>query len=318
MESHGVDGQPLRPGARVAVAGAGRMGLPISLNLAAAGFDVVVTDVRHDVAEAVTAGGARWEPSAGAAVAGADVLITVLPGIPEIRALMSGPLLGELPRGAVWLDLTSSSPLVMRPIQDDVRARGVAVLEAPVGGGPEAAAAGALRLFAGGDATTFRRLLPLLEVIADPDRVVLVGGPGQGYTAKLLVNLLWFGQAVATAEAVLLGQAAGLDPEALRALLADSAAGSEFLRHDLARVFAGDYLPLFGLDRCVEELEAVGELFRDHGVPSELSDVVTRTHQQAAARFGPVDGELMAIALLEERAGSQLRPGRGGTAGPEA
>ncbi|USX54629.1 NAD(P)-dependent oxidoreductase [Lentzea sp. HUAS12] len=310
MELDDVDGRPLRPGARVAVAGAGRMGLPITRTLAAAGFDVVVTDVRHDVAGAVIASGARWEPDAGAAAAGAEVLVTVLPGIPEIRELMSGPVLGHLRRGSAWLDLTSSSPLVMRPIQDDARARGVAVLEAPMGGGPDAAAAGALRLFAGGDVATFRRLRPLLEVIAD--RVELVGGPGQGYTAKLLVNLLWFGQAVATAEAVLLGQAAGLDAEALRAVLADSAAGSEFLRHDLARVFAGDYLPLFGLDRCVEELEAVGELFRDHGVPSELSDVVTRVHQQAAARFGPVDGELMGIALLEEWAGSLLRPGGAG------
>ncbi|GGM87683.1 3-hydroxyisobutyrate dehydrogenase [Lentzea pudingi] len=296
------------PEERIALVGAGRMGLPISANLAAAGFDVVVTDVRHELAEAVTSGGARWEPSASAAAADAQVLITVLPGIPEVSSLMGGPesLLRELPSGAVWLDLTSSSPLAMRPIQEDARSRGVAFLEAPMGGGPDAAAAGTLRLFAGGDAGTFRRLLPLLEVIAD--RVDLVGGPGSGYTAKLLVNLLWFGQAVATAEAMLLGQAAGLDVEALRGLLADSAAGSEFLRHDLAHVFSGDYLPLFGLDRCVEELEAVTELFRDRGVPSELSQVVTRVHQRAAARFGPVDGELLAIAHLEELAGSLLRP----------
>ncbi|GHH40072.1 NAD(P)-dependent oxidoreductase [Lentzea cavernae] len=315
MGSHDEDGlteSPLRPGARIAVAGAGRMGLPISRNLAVAGFDVVVTDVRHDLADAVVAGGARWEPSGSAAAAGADVLVTVLPGIPEIRALMSGPesLVRALPAGAAWLDLTSSSPLAMREIQQDARSRGIAVLEAPMGGGPEAADAGTLRLFAGGNPSTFRRLLPLLEVIADPDHVVLVGGSGHGYTAKLLVNLLWFGQAVATAEAVLLGQSAGLDAEALRVLLAGSAAGSEFLRHDLARVFSGDYLPLFGLDRCVEELEAVTELFRDRGVPSELSEVVTRVHRQAAERFGPVDGELMAIALLEERAGALLRPDR--------
>ncbi|HEX7303424.1 NAD(P)-dependent oxidoreductase [Lentzea sp.] len=312
VKSQGPDERdaPLRSGARVTVVGAGRMGLPVSRNLAAAGFDVVVTDVRHDVAGAVVAGGARWEPSATAAAAGADVLVTVMPGIPEVRSVLSGPgsLLGELPGGAAWLDLTSSSPLVMREIQEDARRRGVAVLEAPMGGGPDAAATGTLQLFAGGDVATFRRLLPLLEVIADPDRIVLVGGSGQGYTAKLLVNLLWFGQAVATAEALLLGQSAGLDAEALRSLLANSAAGSDFLRHDVARVFRGDYLPLFGLDRCVEELDAVTELFRDCGVPAELSEVVARVHRRAAARFGPVDGELMAVAHLEELAGSPLRP----------
>ena len=311
MESHDDKAQhasPLRAGARVAVVGAGRMGLPISRNLAAAGWNVVVTDIRPEVADAVRTAGAHWEPSAETAAAAADVLVTVLPGIPEIRSLMSGPasLLRALPTGAAWLDLTSSSPSPMRAIQDDARSRGVAVLEAPMGGGPENAAAGTLQLFAGGDVTTYEFLLPVLETIAD--RISLVGGAGSGYTAKLLVNLLWFGQAVASAEAMLLGQAAGLDVEALRALLANSAAGSDFLRHDMGRVFAGDYLPLFGVDRCVEELEAVTELFRDHGVPSELSEVVTRVHGQALERFGPVDGELLAVALLEERAGTLLRP----------
>ncbi|MEV6904583.1 NAD-binding protein [Amycolatopsis sp. NPDC051372] len=122
------------------------------------------------------------------------------------------------------------------------------------------------------------------------------------------MNLLWFGQAVATAEAMLLGQAAGLDVEALRSLLAGSAAGSEFLHHDVQRVFSGDYLLLFGLDRCTEELEVVSDLFDSFAVPSELSQVVTRVHREALARFGPVDGELMAVALLEELAGRPLRP----------
>jgi 3-hydroxyisobutyrate dehydrogenase-like beta-hydroxyacid dehydrogenase len=171
--------------------------------------------------------------------------------------------------------------------------------------------AGRMRLPISGNlkaAGTFGRVLPVLEAIADPSRIKLVGGLGLGYTAKLLVNLLWFGQAVATAEAMHLGQAAGFDAEALRTLLADSAAGSEFLRHDVQRVFSGDYMPLFGLDRCTKELEAVTDMFQALGVPSELSLVVTRVHQRALSRFGPVDGELMALALMEELAGSRLRP----------
>ena len=298
------------PGARITVFGAGRMGLPISGNLKAAGYDVVVTDIRSEVAEAVMAQGARWEPVAAAAVTGADIVITVLPGVPEILELTAGdgPLLPALGAHTTWVDLTTSSPLVMKPIQDEALARGVEVLEAPMGGGPGAAQAGTLQLFAGGDATTFCRVLPVLEAVADPSRIKLVGGRGLGYTAKLLVNLLWFGQAVATAEAMHLGQAAGFDAEALRTLLADSAAGSEFLRHDVQRVFSGDYMPLFGLDRCTEELETVTDMFQALGVPSELSQIVTRIHQRALSRFGPVDGELMALALMEELAGSRLRP----------
>jgi len=300
----------ITPGARITVFGAGRMGLPICGNLQAAGYDVVVTDVRPEVAEAVLAHGARFEPVAAAAVTGADIVITVLPGVREILELMAGDglVIPALAAHTTWVDLTTSSPLVMKPIQDEALARGVDVLEAPMSGGPGAARAGTLQLFAGGDAATFRRVLPVLEAVADPSRIKLVGGLGLGYTAKLLVNLLWFGQAVATAEAMHLGQAAGFDAEALRDLLADSAASSEFLRHDMQRVLAGDYLPHFGLDRCTEELEAVTDMFQALGVPSELSQVVTRVHQRALSRFGPVDGELMALALIEELAGSRLRP----------
>jgi 3-hydroxyisobutyrate dehydrogenase len=286
------------------------MGLPISGNLKAAGYDVVVTDIRPEVAEAVMAQGARWEPAAAAAVTGADIVLTVLPGVPEIVELTAGdgPLLPALAPRTTWIDLTTSSPLVMKPIQDEALARGVEVLEAPMAGSPGAAQAGTLQLFAAGDARTFWRALPVLEAVANPARITLVGDLGFGYTAKLLVNLLWFGQAVATAEAMHLGQAAGFDAEALRALLADSPAGSQFLRHDLQRVFSGDYMPGFGLDRCTEELEAVTDMFQALAVPFELSRVVTSVHQRALARFGPVDGELMALALIEELAGSRLRP----------
>jgi 3-hydroxyisobutyrate dehydrogenase len=176
-----------------------------------------------------------------------------------------------------------------------------------MGGGIAAARSGTLHLYVGGDAEVLRRRRPVLESVADPERIVLVGGAGAGYTAKLLVNLLWFGQVVATAEALLLGQRAGLDLEVLRAVLDGSAAGNEFIRHDLSALFAGDYMRSFGLDRCCEELDAAAELARVHGTPFELSELVGRVHRRALARYGPVDGELLAAALLEEEAGSLLR-----------
>jgi 3-hydroxyisobutyrate dehydrogenase len=136
---------------------------------------------------------------------------------------------------------------------------------------------------------------------------VHVGGHGTGYTAKLLVNLLWFGQAVATAEALLLGQRAGIDPAALRHALAGSAAASTFTRSDLGLVFRGDYLASFGLDRICEELDAVTTLAGEHQVPWELSEVVRRTYRRALDRFGPAEGELLAVGLLEDEAGDKLR-----------
>ena len=82
-----------------------------------------------------------------------------------------------------------------------------------------------------------------------------------------------------------------------------------FVRDDLGALLDGDYLMSFGLDRCCEELTAIADLARELRVPSQLTQVVEQTYQRALRRFGPVDGELLAVALLEEEAGLRLRHG---------
>ena len=219
----------------------------------------------------------------------------------------TGALKG-LAAGAAWIDMTSNSPAASRAVREQAIEQGVEVLEAPVGGGIAAAREGKLQLFVGGEASAVERYRALLEVLGDPGRIVHIGGHGTGYTAKLLVNLLWFGQAVATAEALLLGQRTGIDPAVLEHALVGSSAASAFIRRNIGLVFQGDYLTSFGLDRICEELEAVTALAGGYQVPWELSDLVRRTYRRALARYGPVDGELLAVALLEEEAGHKLRP----------
>jgi len=170
-----------------------------------------------------------------------------------------------------------------------------------------AARSGSLQVFVGGDVAVLDRCRPVLAALADPHRVIHVGGNGAGYTVKLLVNLLWFGQAVATAEALLLARRAGIGLDVLRQTLATSAASTAFIRDDLGSLLDGDYLTSFGLDRCCEELTAIADLARELGVPSELTQTVEHMCQRALRRFGPVDGELMAVAMLEEEAGLRLR-----------
>jgi 3-hydroxyisobutyrate dehydrogenase len=234
----------------------------------------------------------------------------MLPGPRDVHAAMLGEAgaLKALAVGATWIDMTSNSPAVVRPIRERAIEQGVEVVEAPVGGGIAAAREGKLQLFVGGETAAVERHRGLLEVLGDPGRIVHIGGHGAGYTAKLLVNLLWFGQAVATAEALLLGQRAGIDPAVLEHVLAGSAAASAFIRRDIGLVFQSDYLTSFGLERICEELEAVTALADNYRLPWELSDLVRRTYRRALARYGPVDGELLAVALLEEEAGHKLRP----------
>jgi 3-hydroxyisobutyrate dehydrogenase len=93
----------------------------------------------------------------------------------------------------------------------------------------------------------------------------------------------------------------------LRHALADSPASSAFIRNDLDALLSGDYLPSFGLDRCAEELSAIAQLGRDLGLPGEITQLVEQTYKRALDRYGPVKGELLPVALLEEQAGIRLR-----------
>lgn len=274
----------------VGVLGLGRMGAPIARRLAEAGFEVSSHDPR--------VAGATLDEVAGSA----DVLLTVLPGASDVDAAAPG-ILAALRSGSLWVDLTSNDPRAAELIAGFAAVRGVDFVGAPMGGGPAAAASGGLRFYLGG--TAVDRARAVLEPLGTIDHVG--DSVGAGYTAKLLANLLWFGQAVAVTEALLLGKSLGIPPATLRRTLADGAGGSVFIDEYLDRLLEGDYLESFGIDRCVEELEILASLARGVDVPFELSSTVARLHREALERFGAIDGELLAAKLLEERAGTTLR-----------
>jgi 3-hydroxyisobutyrate dehydrogenase len=289
---------------RIGVLGVGRMGGPIARYLAAVGFDVTVYDLEGG--RSAQAGTAISE-SARDLAESSDILITVLPGIPEIADAMIGadPLVESMRPGSLWLDFTSNDPRVARQIAERAAARGVESVGAPMAGGVDAAGTASLRFYPGGSPSAIDRVRPILDALG---AIQQVGDTIEaGYIAKLLANLLWFGQAVAVTEALLLGQALGLSPAALRDQLASSAGGSVFIDEYLDRLLDGDYLESFGIDRCVEELETLVSLARDSDSPFEVSSTVARVHREALERFGAIDGELLGSRLLEERAGRTLR-----------
>jgi 3-hydroxyisobutyrate dehydrogenase-like beta-hydroxyacid dehydrogenase len=295
-----------RSGADVAVIGAGRMGLPVSRRLHDAGCRVTVFDSDPTRRDAAAAAGLMVAASAADAVAGAELHLTVLPGSAALAALMGGDggLLTALPAGTTWIDLTSTSPAVARELAEAAARRDVAALDAPMGGGPAAAATGELTLYIGGDTSVVQRWASTLEFIATTAHHL--GGSGTGCLVKLLVNLLWFGQAALSAEAALLAAASGVDARRLVDVLHSGPATSAFLEHDFPQALVGDYLATFELDRIVEELDAVTAEAADRALPSQMMDSVAHAHRRALGDLGPVSGELAVVAHLERIAGIDL------------
>lgn len=292
------------------VIGLGRMGLPVAERLLAAGYSVRVFDLADARMDLAVSAGAIASSSARELASVVDILVTVLPGPREFEAVMLGPdgALSAMRPGSCWLDLTSNDPRVATEAARQASARGVLSAGAPMAGGADEATAGTLGFYFGGTDEAFAKVEPLLATLGDAGRLSRVGATvDAGYTAKLLANLLWFGQAVAVTEALLLGKALNLDVGSLRTVLGNSPGGSAFIDQHLDALLAGNYLESFGIDRVVEELDTLTDLADETGTPFELSNLVARMHRDALDRFGQVDGELLAARLLEERAGTTLR-----------
>jgi 3-hydroxyisobutyrate dehydrogenase len=282
----------------IAVVGAGRIGTPLIERLVAAGHEVTAYDVRPERRTAVEAAGARWS----ADLTAAEVVLTVVSGTPELEALVEGEFLARLSPGTLWIDLTSASPELGRSAAQAAAAAGISYLESPLGGGIEGMRSGTLTLYAGGAPEVLAAATPILRTFATT--IHHTGDHGTGYLTKLLINLLWFGQATLTTEALLLAQRHGQSPAAFAEILAGSAGDSAFAQRHLPALLAGNYLPDFGLDRCVEELNAVEHAAAD--LPHPITTAVAEVHRAALDHFGPINGELLGPAWLEEQAGARL------------
>lgn len=295
---------------RIGFIGLGNMGGHMARNLIEAGYPVVVHDAREESAAQHVGLGATWAASPAACAAEADVLITMLPN-PRIveDVLLRGGAAAALPDGALWIDMSTSTPAAARRVIEEVLVpRGLRMLDAPVSGMAKGARTGTLQIFVGGEEADFGRALPLFEVLGDPQKVMLVGGQGAGYTVKLMINQLWFSHLVATSEVLAMGVKAGVDLGVLRSALLASPAASNFLENDIMGILeSGDYDESFAMVLACKDLGLAVDLGRDIGVSTELSALVEQIYRRAKARYGDLSGEMIPVKLYEELAGQDFR-----------
>src|SRR5262249_1726547 len=160
---------------RIGFIGVGNIGNPMAGQLLAAGHSLVVHDLRREAGSNLVAAGATWAESPCAAAAQSEIVATCLPGPAEREAvtLGSGGILESLAAGAVYIDPTANAPLLVRKVDAVVRARGAAMLDAPVSGGMEGARTRDLLVMVGGDRSIFERVRPVLDAVAA--RIIYTG-----------------------------------------------------------------------------------------------------------------------------------------------
>ena len=291
---------------KIGVIGLGNMGNAVARNIQRANFPLYVYDIRKDVGKKLIEKGAIWKNSPKELMDDVDIVVSMVFGPKEIEAVMKNEngILQSSCKDKGWIDLTTSSPSLMRNLAKEFEALGGFAVDAPVTGSLDAAIRGDMIMFVGGSEKAISNAKEVLEVIGE---IRCVGHYGNGYVAKLVNNQLWKIHATAIGEAMVLAKKAGLEPELWWKVMKGGAADSFVLQHDVPSIFSGHYDPSFRLELALKDLDLIQDLIKEHGTRSELTQACHKRFQEAANRYGDEAGEMTVCKLIEEDANINLR-----------
>lgn len=288
--------------------GTGNMGGPMAANLLRAGYPLSLFDKRPASLERLLANGGVEVESLQQGAASADVTIVSLPGPPEVREVLLGPsgLVASARPGATIIDTSTSSVELAQEIAIASAARGIRYLEAPITNAVDAAAAGKLTIFVGGERKDFDEAKPIFDVLGE--KILYVGKHGNGAVTKLVTNQLWFVAAAAIGEGLMLAAKADIPLETISEAIRSSAGNSWVAEHDIPSIFAGHYDPSFTLALCCKDLGLIRQIASSHGLDLPMTEQAGRLFEEAKETYGPTAAELHVVRLLEDKSDFYLRP----------
>lgn len=289
--------------ATVGYIGLGNMGGPMAINLARSGADITVFDLDASKMDRVVEAGAKAGASGAAIAADVDILFTSFPEPRHVAAAVPA-LLDAMQPGSVWVDLTTNDKDLLHQLEQQATARGVAILEAPVTGAVDGARLGRLTFFVGGDTAVFERVQPLFEVMGKP---IACGPIGSGNVVKLITNQVWFVNAAAIGESLVLARKSGIDLEVMWDALKSSVGDTWVVRHDVPSIFAGHYDPSFSLDLCCKDLRLLKQLGEETGTQLDMTLLAREKFEAAREEFGGSAAELLVCKRIEDASGTDLR-----------
>ena len=284
---------------RIAFIGTGVMGRSMARHLLAAGHDLVVYNRTKEKAAELLKEGARWADSPGSAAAQADVVITIVGYPADVESVYLGPggIVDLAPKGALLIDMTTSSPALAVRIAAAAGRNGLRAIDAPVSGGDSGARNATLSIMVGGSDAAFAAAVPILARMGK--NVVLQGGPGAGQHCKLCNQIAIASNMMGVVEALHYGMEAGLDARTMLKSIESGAAGSWSLSNLVPRMIDVNFAPGFYVKHFIKDMGIALDSARELGLTLPGLELAAKLYRALAALTQP---ELESLAARYRRA----------------
>ncbi|MET3130976.1 3-hydroxyisobutyrate dehydrogenase-like beta-hydroxyacid dehydrogenase [Oxalobacteraceae bacterium GrIS 1.11] len=289
---------------KIAFLGIGLMGDPMARRLLQAGYALTAWNRTPSKAVALIGVGATVASSVADAVRGADLVISMLEAGPVVAALIEAALPALAPH-ALWMDMSSTGQAEAQALHARLQGR---FIDAPVSGGVGGARAGTLAIMAGASASDYARVEAVLAAMGQP---TLVGPAGSGQVAKLCNQLIVGATLNIVAEALLLAQAAGADPVAVRDAIRGGFAESRILEVHGQRMLERNFVAGGQVKSQLKDMGNILAAAEAAGLSLPLAQLVTQRYQSIVERYPTADHSAALLAL------EQINPGRRLGDGPD-
>jgi 3-hydroxyisobutyrate dehydrogenase-like beta-hydroxyacid dehydrogenase len=281
---------------KIAFLGIGLMGLPMARRLCEAGFDTHVWNRTLAKAQALAAHGAKVHSKAAEAVAGADVVISMLENGQITETVLFGQgVAAAMSQGALLLDMSSSKPREARDHAARLAALGVHHMDCPVSGGTVGAENGTLVMMAGGLVEDFERVQSVLSVFG---RSTHVGPHGAGQLTKLANQMIVGGTIGVVAEALLLASRGGADMAKVREAILGGFADSRILQLHGDRMARRDFAPRGRLSVQLKDMRNAVDCAQETGMDAPIVSFFEQLYAQAESHgLGELDHSGLFVEL---------------------
>ncbi len=285
--------------------GLGIMGAPMAGHLLKAGHQLFVYS-RTSTPQALVQDGARACTSSQEVAQQADIIFIMVPDTPHVAdVLFNETGLGAgLSEGKTVVDMSSISPIETKVFAKKINALGCDYLDAPVSGGEVGAKNATLSIMVGGPDEVFARLKPLFELMGK--NITLVGGNGDGQTAKVANQIIVALNIEAVAEALLFAAKAGADPARVRQALMGGFASSKILEVHGERMIKRTFDPGFRIELHQKDLSLALSSARALGVSLPNTATAQELFNSCAAHGGKASDHSSMVRALEQLANFEI------------